>query len=400
MKKFKVSVGAKILLCILSAAFVGLAVFVVFQIIGRPLSKVTFLLIAAVIVLFRLVGIFLQFAFRSYIEITESLFTYFDGMKGTKEVSFSEISSYFVDRYTLSVTYTSLGDGSEGKAKTISILRVYKDWRDLLPVFAEHGIISFEEKVQQQDLHELKYGEYANLSEEEQRKHLKKAELVSKIFNITALIAAVWYLFFPRPYDISTGVNVALPIIALLLLKISDGWIHFDEEKGSIYPSVLAGFLIPSAALVLGAIKRYDIYQFLPALYITLAVWIACVVLFFLCQKEFESYKKSKWIRICCICLIMISYGGGAAINVNCQYDYSEPQLYQAKIVDKDVHTGKNTTYYLTITPWIDGVKEKKDVSVSKEMYERAQMDEQVIVGLQKGLLKAPWYWVVFASEE
>ena len=74
-------------------------------------------------------------------------------------------------------------------------------------------------------------------------------------------------------------------------------------------------------------------------------------------------------------------------------YDESNPETFQSKVLDKRISSGKTTTYYLKLTAW-GGQTESDDVSVSEELYNYLEVDDNVNIYLKKGQLDIPWFIV------
>ena len=91
--------------------------------------------------------------------------------------------------------------------------------------------------------------------------------------------------------------------------------------------------------------------------------------------------------------IFFFGFGYGSIVTLNCMYDESVPQTFQSKVLGKRISSGKTTTYYLELAAW--GVQtENDDVSVSEELYERIEIDDNVNVYLKKGLIEIPWFIV------
>ena len=70
------------------------------------------------------------------------------------------------------------------------------------------------------------------------------------------------------------------------------------------------------------------------------------------------------------------------------------PGSTSTKVLDHDVHHGKSTSYYLTVSPWIDGKTESKKISVSSKAYRECQIGETAHIHLHNGALGINWYYV------
>lgn len=403
MKQYKVSTFGKVFLSILAVAALILGGFLFLFCFKGFSFRLSFLFLVLAVFLLWISIQCVFYAYRSFIEVNETGVLFYDGIGKRENVPFAKMLSYNVYQEFFLITYTKQKEDGTEEKKSSSVYFMVKGLQEIIQNLSQHGVLSDEEKVSrevsEEESAEFVNGEHGNLTQEERNAKLKKATMITKIITVVAVAAGIWYLFFPDPYSISTGVNIALSLLSIIMLKISDGWIHFDQKRGSKYPTILSPFIISSAALCLGSLKRYDLYEFKSGLFLILAFWAGITVLFFLCQSEIKIHAEKRLVQICCTVFLFAFFAIGASIAVNCEYDYSEPNIYFATVKDKSIHGGKSTTYYLTVAPWIDGKTEKKKISVSKREYDKAEDGQMIAIGLQKGLFNVPWYWAELLDE-
>lgn len=89
---------------------------------------------------------------------------------------------------------------------------------------------------------------------------------------------------------------------------------------------------------------------------------------------------------------MLYSFGTVASLNVH--LDKSSPVWYTVKVLDKRQTTGKSSTSYLKLTPW--GPREEaKEVSITHQLYEKVEIDEELKIRYQKGWLGIGYYDVI-----
>ncbi|WP_224998754.1 hypothetical protein [Cesiribacter sp. SM1] len=222
---------------------------------------------------------------------------------------------------------------------------------------------------------------------------LKKARKTAKIINWAGGLSAAWTFFYPTPYQLAILSAMAIPVIALVAVKLSDGLIRIDERKGSAYPSVIYGLIYPSLGLMLRAFLDFDIFEYDNVWGGTILLTLTFVGLVFLIQKELSFKNKLDYFTLLSISLFLFFYSLGTIIHINCYYDDSQAEQYEAKILNKRVSSGKSTSYYFELSPW--GRKNEIDeVTVDKSLYNRMEVGEEVKIYFKNGKLDIPWFMV------
>ena len=154
---------------------------------------------------------------------------------------------------------------------------------------------------------------------------LKKATLYASIINRVAFALAVWCAFFPHPYRICIELTFGFPIILLLILHFSDGWIRFDKRGNSIFPTVCLALIFPMFGLGWRMLQDYTIISagsFVKAALVFTAIYF---VLFLICQKEFSFKDKYTYPVLFVYLFYFFGYALSAVAVINCVFDFSEP---------------------------------------------------------------------------
>lgn len=102
--------------------------------------------------------------------------------------------------------------------------------------------------------------------------------------------------------------------------------------------------------------------------------------------KEYLVGKKIFFWGI----LFVFSYGCGTAILTNALLDQSEPEVYKARIISKQIENGKTITYRIDFEPW-GPITENEIMRVSKTEFERLNVNDSIKLELQLGFLKTQW---------
>jgi hypothetical protein len=246
-----------------------------------------------------------------------------------------------------------------------------------------------EEKKETEILDNFEYGR----NTEERSSQLNQAKKVAKVLNWTGGLILVWTLFKPEPYEYAILASISLPIIATLVVIYYKGLIRIDERKGSAYPTVFFAILMTSCGLFLRALLDYDIFYYSNIWIPSIIIGITMVALLVFGTKEFKFKKAKDYFSVLSLTIFFFGFGYGSIVTLNCMYDESVPQTFQSKVLNKRISSGKRTTYYIELTAW--GTQtEKNDVSVTEELYEKLEIDNNVTVYLKNGWLKIPWFIV------
>ncbi len=227
----------------------------------------------------------------------------------------------------------------------------------------------------------------------EREAKLAKARKAAKILNWSGGLLAVWTFVFPTPYKYAIIASIIFPVICIIVLKYYNGLIRINERKNTAYPSIFWALLTSTMALFIRILLDYAIFDYakiwLPVIIITL-VFIAFILVG---NKEFQFKKANNYVTILGLLFYMSGYSYGALVAVNCLFDKSEPEIFNAKVLSKRVSTGKYTSYNLEITPW-GPQKEVDEVQVSKPFYEQLETDDEVNIYFMKGKFNIAWYEV------
>ncbi|CAL2112482.1 conserved membrane protein of unknown function [Tenacibaculum sp. 190130A14a] len=246
-----------------------------------------------------------------------------------------------------------------------------------------------EEKEEAEVLESFEYGRNV----EERASKLNQAKKVAKALNWIGGLLLVWNLFKPEPYEYSILSLIVLPIITTLILIYYKGLIRIDEKKGSAYPTAIYAMLMPSSGLFLRALLDYNIFDYSNIWIPSITIGITLITLVIYGTKEFKFKKVKDYFTVLSLSILFWGFGYGAVVTLNCMHDESTPKTYLSKVLNKRINSGKATTYYLELESW-GPQTENDDVSVSKELYENLEINDNANIYLKKGRFEIPWFVV------
>ena len=307
------------------------------------------------------------------------------GVFKTKELRFEEIKGFTVNEQYIFV------EPNTKEQKRIKISHYIGGYHEIL-TWLTTKYENLDIKNAQAEEQEILNDENVGWSREIREEKLSNAKKISKIINWLGGISFAWTLFYPKPYDYAVLSALIIPIIALLAVK-SSGLIRIDQKNGSAYPSIIYALIFPSMGLMARAFFDYDIFDYSNVWLKATLVSVTFIFILLINQKEITFRKKQDFLTISSLIMFLFAYGFGTVIYLNCNLDKSEPEHFTATIIDKRVSTGKHTSYYLKLTAW-GKQKEVDEVSVSKGLYKRVEIDNEINIYFRNGKFEIPWYIV------
>jgi cell shape-determining protein MreD len=303
-----------------------------------------------------------------------------------RQLNFNQIKGYrLIEKYIVIEPISS-------DKKRIKISSYYgKSNEIILWLASNYSDLDSQNELQEQE-EILLYEEFGRTIEEREAK-LKKARKTAKLINWSGGIVAAFTIFWADPYEYSILASFAMPLVAIMVMKFSGGLLRIDERKESAYPSILYGILAPSCAIFIRALIDFDIFDYtnvwLPSLFIT-AILLGVILIG---NKEFKFKKAMDYFSLFSAAMFLFGFSFGTLITLNCYYDKSEPEIYNAKILDKRISSGKSSTCYFELTPWGKRT-EKEEVSVSKRLYNLLDKDDEINIFFRTGKFNIPWFTV------
>jgi hypothetical protein len=281
---------------------------------------------------------------------------------------------------------------TEKSLKRIKISRYFGGTAEMLEWLSER-YPDLDEQTAEAEKQEILSDNSLGYTVEQREEKLAVARKRAKALNWAGGLVAVWAFFFAQPYEAAILAAVVLPAISVLVSKYSGGLIRVEEKKGSAFPSVFSGVFFPAMALCLRALLDFNILRYENVWKATVLTGAVFMALLLVRSKEFLFQSAREYGVMFFFAVLAFAYGFGAVVTLNAVYDNSPAAVYQAQVTGKRISSGKSTTYYLTLTPW-GPQKEADDVSVSKSLYNRLQVKDNVEVYLKKGWLGIPWFVV------
>lgn len=226
---------------------------------------------------------------------------------------------------------------------------------------------------------------------EERAIKFKTATRTSGIYNFSAIALMFIALFlFLDSNDIDV-ILLLYPLAGIIIIYLGRGLITLISKKNSAYNGLLMGLYMGVLLLLVKSVFYYHILNYKNLL-------IPCLILgaIFLAPLIIKGFNKTYGSLIGQLALMIIlagGYGIGAAININCYFDGSQPHVYPAIVTEAYVSHKKTTSYHIQIDSWGQH-HEIENITVPQSFYYHTKVGSTVHVMEKSGLFKMPWFYV------
>ena len=196
-------------------------------------------------------------------------------------------------------------------------------------------------------------------------------------------------MFYPQPYDPLVLALILLPWIGVVMMRRSHGMFRADELRNDAHPNVAFALIFPPVMLSLRAILDYDVFQ--SALAVTLYVAVGGLLAAAILIVD-PTQRRNKGTAAL-FCLLGLAYGYGTITQVNALLDWSPGTSYSATVQDKQIISGRSTTYELDLSAWGPETKINQ-LDVSRATYTQIEKGDVVELAVKKGAVGITWYYL------
>jgi hypothetical protein len=326
-------------------------------------------------------------ALRTSVEVLPDGMRFTRGFGPTEEIPFDRIAGY---RTLTSRNGTILQIvPSDASRRPISIGQTLER-RKVLEKFIRERLRDQDEAAQEAYMATALEDPQLGSSTEERRAALSRAQLHSRILNVAVFAPMLWAFFYPRPYIAVIAVLAAFPLVAVALAVSSHGAISLYDAKNKVRPSVAYAFIGPTLVLALREFKDCHILGW-SGFWLPFALLGGILIgVLWLGSISDPQRTFSAFLGLACVCLAQ-SYG--LVLFINCFPDHSVPEIHRTAVLSRHISSGKHTTYYVNVGPWLDGTYVRQ-ISVSSSFYYAHSEGSTVLVGVKKGVLQMSWFFV------
>lgn len=211
----------------------------------------------------------------------------------------------------------------------------------------------------------------------------------------------LWFLFYPKPYCLIFTALLCMPILGLVLNGITGrpsiaSLVEISKDKDGSDKYDVADFIdFPAWVILLRVLLDFEFESYYSMIIPGVIAFVMMLIILFATHKFIDRTTKSKsWIYLSLIFNVSL-YSFAGTYGANCVYDKSDPQVYEAEVVDKRIRRSSKgrKTYYIKVTPWGHHY-DKEEISVAESQYNEIQIGQTVKIDLKEGLFNIPWYYI------
>lgn len=220
------------------------------------------------------------------------------------------------------------------------------------------------------------------------------------------------YIFDSDSFSIFVNLLNYIFLTVLLLVPIASFLIHGmsgrppisgfggKEDDGDIKTNdFLFSIYIPAISIFYNVFVDFE-FENLHSLSIPGAIVFGImIILLFMTHRIIPSNRRNKLTIYFFLFLGIGIYSFSGTYGANCMYDFSEPKVYEVKVIEKNqtVVGGYKTPgpvkYFVRISKW-GHHKDEEKIRIGKKLYDKVKKGDFVNVNLKKGLFNVTWYYL------
>ena len=212
-------------------------------------------------------------------------------------------------------------------------------------------------------------------SSESYKTKLKRAKYIVSIYNILSFFSIGWLFFYPFIYKFSFLSNykhalilaVLLTIIGIILPKISTEFIYYSSKEED-KPYIRRIFFLLGMSLLIRFMLDVNLLDY----YTTILLYSLSIgfflTFFIMTSREFNFRQLKTYFQGLFFLLSFTAFGYGAIGIGNFLYDESIPKMYKAKILKREMYSGRVVLFSLKLDRWHE-TSDMNKIKISQEKY-------------------------------
>ncbi|WP_320816085.1 hypothetical protein [Flavobacterium sp.] len=211
---------------------------------------------------------------------------------------------------------------------------------------------------------------------------------------------AIWFVLYPKPYEILLGTLLIIPIFGLILNGLHKPsmatLVEISADKDGNDKYDVADFIdIAAYAILIRAFIDYEFESFYSLIIPGTIAFTIILTILFVTHKLIANTTRNKWWIYSSLIFNVSLYSYAGTYAANCTYDYSEPIVFETKILEKRIQKRSKgrKTYYIKVAPWGHHY-DKEEISVGSSRYEEMYVGEHIKIDLKEGLFNIPWFYI------
>lgn len=229
-------------------------------------------------------------------------------------------------------------------------------------------------------------GKSAQHTEEAPALDQKRLALLRKIYmgyNVYILLVSLCWLFLKVPYMLfSLLAIIALPVLMVLYILFPEYYTILEKTRSTRNISIVIPALGSGPALLLRTIMDFNILKWGRFLLLYALALAVCTAVMLLLTKEW----KRKKVALFHLLFIFAIYLPGVIGQVNCTFDYHEPQVSIAEVTNLSIsRSSRSPDRYNVDVVLEDGTT--MQLETNPEHYDALREGDKVKVSIQEGTL-------------
>jgi hypothetical protein len=208
----------------------------------------------------------------------------------------------------------------------------------------------------------------------------------------------IWFWFYPHPYKLVFGLVLSLPIIGLIINGLSKpnlaSLVSITNQKGEEKYDLADFIEFPGLIIFIRVLIDYEFESFFSILKVGTISFLLLLVILGTTHKLVHKTNPNIVLIYLTVVGNIAIYSYAATYGINCVFDNSIPKIYQAKVINKSISSGRrSTTYYFRVEPW-GHHRDAENISITKTQYNETEIGQTVSIDFKEGLLNIPWYYI------
>ena len=310
-----------------------------------------------------------------------------------RELAFDEIKGYRYYKQNL-IKYIFIEPKST-EHKRMQIPMFLKGQQEF-ELWLTQNFPNAEEVAAKEDHSQMVNDEALGTNVQERLETIDKVKKITRTLNILGIIVALWTGFWASPYLYCVLTCIAIFIACIAVYKRFGHLIKLNKETESPYPSVFMPMLFVAGALLIRGIINFTLLSHQPVWIPLLLITVVLMGMLMWKNREFTFQRKKgqdTFMVIILTCLLA-AFVYGAMVGLNVELDRSQPEVYKAKVLKKEVNFDKVPTYDIRLSAW-EKVPKAYDIKVPRVVFNTLDEGSNATIHLKQGAFGFDWYEVM-----
>jgi hypothetical protein len=229
---------------------------------------------------------------------------------------------------------------------------------------------------------------------ENDKKALSYLKPICLLLYALSVAAPALFLFVDFNYKLLSSACLLLPLVIFILYIKYNHILSFDDAENQEKPKhrirMELPMIFPGIGLALRSLFDFNLIEYGMFILWSIVIFTILLSAFFFFTKEYKTKKSI----IAVIIIAMIFYAPSSAVQINYLLDFSKPEIYSTNIIEKHISESSDSPDDYIFTVILKNGKEK-ELSVSKNFYQKVEEGQPVEVAEKTGFLRIKYAYVI-----